>query len=134
MSTSCFVVSWLLAFKTFSTDKWDTKEILSTFTVFFSSFSTRPGRFSESVETEMENMFSNLNVEVENIMQRFNTFSFWFKHPVSVPRWGLLDSPGKMSKFQKFCGVRPRSKFSPGRQPNPTGVIWKHCTKNEVFH
>ena len=52
------------------------KRNIKYFHSLFSSFSTRPGRFSESVETEMENMFSNLNVEVENIMQRFNTFSF----------------------------------------------------------
>ena len=25
-----------------------------------------------------------------------------FKHPVSVPRWGLLDSPGKKTKFSKL--------------------------------
>ena len=25
-----------------------------------------------------------------------------FKHPVSVPRWGLLDSPGKKAKFSKL--------------------------------
>ena len=43
-------------------------------------------------------------------------------HPVSVRRWGLLDSPGKMSNFQKFYGVRPRGKVSTGEIRKP---IWE---------
>ena len=42
-------------------------------------------------------------------------------HPVSVPRWGLLDSPGKMTNFQKFSGEKPRSNFSTGEIRKPTG-------------
>ena len=41
--------------------------------------------------------------------------SFTLLHPVSVPRWGPLDSLGKMSNFQTFFGVKPSSKFSLGR-------------------
>ena len=35
-------------------------------------------------------------------------------HPVSIPWWGLLDSPGKMPKFQNFSWVKPSSKLSTG--------------------
>ena len=42
------------------------------------------------------------------------------KHPVSVPRWGLLNSPRKISNFQKFFEVRPRSKFPTGEKTKPT--------------
>ena len=35
-------------------------------------------------------------------------------HPVSVPRWGPLDLPGKMPNSQHFSVVRPSSKFSTG--------------------
>ena len=72
------------------------------------------------------------------------------KHPVSVPRWGLLNSPRKISNFQKFFEVRPRSKFPtgektkpteektkptgqktkpPGRKQNPPGIIWESCVE-----
>ena len=44
-----------------------------------------------------------------------------FRHPVSVPQRRLLNSPGKMSNFQKFSVVRPRSKFSTGEIKKPTG-------------
>ena len=43
------------------------------------------------------------------------------KHPVSVPRWGLLNSPRKISNFQKFFEVRPRSKFPTGEKTKPIG-------------
>ena len=33
---------------------------------------------------------------------------------VSIPRWGLLESPGKMSNFENFSGVKSKSKFSTG--------------------
>ena len=36
------------------------------------------------------------------------------KYTVSLPWWGLLDSPGKMSNFQTFSGVRTRNKFFRG--------------------
>ena len=36
------------------------------------------------------------------------------KYTVSIPWWGLLDSPGKMSNFQTFSGVRTRNKFFRG--------------------
>ena len=56
---------------------------------------------------------------------------------LSVPRWGLLDSPGKTSNFQIFSRVRPRSKFSNGeignllgRRRNPPWIIWKSSGVN----
>ena len=54
-------------------------------------------------------------------------FSFLYSiiHPVSVPRWGMLDSPGKMLNFQNFSGVRPSSKFSTGEIRKPTGETTK---------
>lgn len=33
---------------------------------------------------------------------------------------GTLDSPGKMSNFQEFFGVRTRSNFSTGETTKPT--------------
>ena len=49
-------------------------------------------------------------------------------HPVSVPSWRLLDSPKKMSNFQKFSGLKPRNKFftgeirkATGKEAEPTG-------------
>ena len=42
-------------------------------------------------------------------------------HPVSVPRQGLLVSPGKMPNFQNFSGVRSSSNFSAGEIRKPTG-------------
>ena len=44
-------------------------------------------------------------------------------HPVSVPRWGLLDSPRKILNFKKFSGVRAWTKF-------PTGEITKPARDN----
>ena len=41
------------------------------------------------------------------------------RHPVSVPRCGRLDSPGKILNFKKFSGVRPSSKFFTGEIKNP---------------
>ena len=55
------------------------------------------------------------------------TFFFYLKnksfliHPVSVPGWGLLDSPGKLPNSQNFSGVRSSSKFSTGETTKPTG-------------
>ena len=50
------------------------------------------------------------------------TISFQqFALPVSVPRQGLLDSPGKMSNYQNFSGVRPSSKFYTENIRKPTG-------------
>ena len=46
----------------------------------------------------------------------------WFKRPVSVPRWGLLDSPGN---FPNFSGVRPSSKFCTEEIRKPTGETTK---------
>ena len=42
-------------------------------------------------------------------------------HPVSVPRWGLLDSPRKMWNFQETSGVRPWSMISIGEEKKPKG-------------
>ena len=42
-------------------------------------------------------------------------------HPVSVPRWGLLDSPRKLSNFQKISGIRPWSMISIGEEKKPKG-------------
>ena len=41
-------------------------------------------------------------------------------HPVSVPRWRPLNSPGKMLNFQTFFGVRPMRKFSTRETTKPT--------------
>ena len=53
-------------------------------------------------------------------------------HPISVRRWGLVNPLGKMSNFQKFFGLRPRSKLSTGKTWKPTvasirySILWAH--------
>ena len=47
-------------------------------------------------------------------------------HPVSVPRCRLLDSPGKISNFEKSSGVRPSSKFFTRDIIKPTGDNMKN--------
>ena len=59
------------------------------------------------------------------ICQEVTCKPYLILHPLSVARWGLLDSPGKMSNFQKFYGVRPRSKFSTGEIRKRIGEIRK---------
>ena len=44
-----------------------------------------------------------------------------FIHRVPVPRWGLLDSPGKISNLKKFSGVRPSIKFLTRDITKPAG-------------
>ena len=39
--------------------------------------------------------------------------------PVPAPQWGLLDSPEKMSVFQKISWVERRSTFSTGETIKP---------------
>ena len=50
------------------------------------------------------------------ISDNFKTF---MEIPVSVHWWGLFDSPGKMSNFQKFS-VLWTSRFSTGKTSKPT--------------
>ena len=61
----------------------------------------------------MLNHMSKLEEQKQILISSFNQL----KHPVSVPRWGLLDSLGKMADFQKFPGVR--ISFPPERPRNP---------------
>ena len=48
-------------------------------------------------------------------------FEFYCNTPRPPPPWGLLNSQGKMSNFQKFSGLRPRGKFSTEKVRKPTG-------------
>ena len=44
-------------------------------------------------------------------------------HLVLLPLWAQLNTPGKMSNFQKFSGVRPkRVNIPPERQQNSLAV------------
>ena len=43
-----------------------------------------------------------------------------FRYFVSVTQWGLLDSSGKYSNFQKLFRMRLRSKFLAGETTRPT--------------
>ena len=52
-------------------------------------------------------------------------FQMSLSHLVFVPWWGLLDSMGKMSNFQGFSRVGPRSKISTGEIRKSTVEIKK---------
>ena len=63
-----------------------------------------------------------------------------YKHPVSVPPRGLLDSPWKMSNFQKISEVRPENKFSTREATRPIGDDMKtqpheqiHCANLKIY-
>ena len=62
-----------------------------------------------------------LDKKPKNLLSRIIRKSSQLEHPVSVPGWGLLDSPGKISNFKTISGVRPSSKFLTGEITKPAG-------------
>lgn len=53
---------------------------------------------------------------------------FLIIHPVTVPRWRLLESPGTFSKISK--GWERGIGFPPGKLKNRSGMIWKSTKVN----
>ena len=62
-----------------------------------------------------------LDKKRKNLLSRIVRKSSQLEHPVSVSRWGLLDSLGKISNFKTISGVRPSSKFLTGEITKPAG-------------